>query len=236
MATHIHQTPGDVRAGVNKRLKQVGVMLVGVAVLLFAPAGDLAWVWAWVLLALYLAGILITGSMLLRDHPETIAARAEATGQRGWDRVVGGLWALAMMATLVVAGLDVRWGWSAPLMLDLHLVGAAGFGGGLGLFMWAMRSNAAFATVSRIGAAGEHRVCSSGPYRWVRHPGYIGAVVQAFATPLLLGSLWAFIPGIVAALAMVARTALEDAMLRAELPGYALYSEHVRYRLVPGLW
>ena len=110
MATHIHQTPGDVRAGVNKRLKQVGVMLVGVAVSLFAPAGDLAWVWAWVLLALYLAGILITGSMLLRDHPETIAARAEATGQRGWDRVVGGLWAPARMAPLVVAGPDVRWG------------------------------------------------------------------------------------------------------------------------------
>lgn len=236
MATHIHQTPGDVRAGVHKRMKQVVVMLVGVAVLLFAPAGDLAWLWAWVLLALYLAGILITSLVMLRAHPETIAARAEATGQRGWDRIVGGLWALSMLATLVVAGLDVRWGWTDPLALEIHITGAFGFAVGLGLFMWAMASNAAFATVSRIGPTGEHRVCSSGPYHWVRHPGYIGAVVQAFATPLLLGSLWALLPGVVAAVAMVARTALEDAMLRAELPGYALYSEHVRYRLVPGLW
>ncbi|MBL8096791.1 MAG: hypothetical protein JNL73_21625 [Anaerolineales bacterium] len=236
MTAHVQRSATEVRAGVNKRLKQVGVMLVGVAVLLFAPAGSLTWGWAWVLLGLYLAGSLLAGSLVLRIHPETIAARAETTGQRGWDRIVSGLWALAMVATLAVAGLDVRWGWSDRLALELHLIGAAGFAGGLGLFMWAMVSNAAFATVSRIGPADEHRVCSSGPYHWIRHPGYFGAIVQAFATPLLLGSLWAFVPGVAAGLAMLARTALEDAMLRVELPGYALYSEHVRFRLVPGVW
>lgn len=79
-------------------------------------------------------------------------------------------------------------------------------------------------------------MCTTGPYRFVRHPGYVGAIVQAFGAPLLLGSLWALIPGALAALLMIVRTALEDRMLRAELAGYAEYAQQVRFRLLPGIW
>ncbi len=236
MSASDHDPEVRLQQGVRKRLTQVVVTFLLIAALLFAPAGDIAWSWGWMLLGIYIAGAVVTGARMLRLNPATIAARAEATGQRGWDRAVGGGWAVATLATLIVAGLDWRWAWTPELALPVHLSGMLGFSAGLGLFMWAMVSNAAFATVARVGPEGQHRVCSTGPYRWVRHPGYVGAIIQAFATPFLLGSLWALVPGLIAAIAMIIRTRLEDAMLRAELPGYAAYSDQVRYRLAPGLW
>ncbi len=77
---------------------------------------------------------------------------------------------------------------------------------------------------------------SAGPYRCVRHPGYVGAIGQSLGVPLLLGASWALVPGIIAAALMVLRTALEDRTLQHELAGYAEYARGVRYRLLPGIW
>jgi len=99
-----------------------------------------------------------------------------------------------------------------------------------------MIANAYFSTAVRIQSDRGHTVCSTGPYRFVRHPGYVGYILQALGVPILLGSLWALIPGITAAVCMIMRTSLEDRMLQAELPGYQDYIQKVRYRLVPGIW
>jgi len=107
---------------------------------------------------------------------------------------------------------------------------------GLGLTSWAMIANAYFSTAVRIQSERGHTVCSRGPYRFVRHPGYVGFILQSLSAPFLLGSIWALIPGILAAVLMVIRTALEDRTLQAELPGYPEYVQNVRYRLVPGIW
>jgi len=81
-----------------------------------------------------------------------------------------------------------------------------------------------------------HTVATGGPYRYVRHPGYLGSILFQIATPLILGSLWALIPGVLAALLLVVRTALEDGTLQDELDGYNEYARRVRYRLLPGVW
>ena len=99
-----------------------------------------------------------------------------------------------------------------------------------------MIANAYFSTAVRIQTDRGHTVCRTGPYRYVRHPGYLGFILQSIAVPILLGSLWALVPGIVAAALMVVRTALEDRTLQAELLGYQQYSREVRYRLIPGIW
>jgi protein-S-isoprenylcysteine O-methyltransferase Ste14 len=107
---------------------------------------------------------------------------------------------------------------------------------GLALFSWSMVENAHFATVVRIGRNGEHKICDRGPYRFVRHPGYVGGILQALGLPLILASWWALLAGASAALILVVRTVLEDQALRQDLAGYVQYAQRVRYRLVPGVW
>jgi protein-S-isoprenylcysteine O-methyltransferase Ste14 len=81
-----------------------------------------------------------------------------------------------------------------------------------------------------------HRVCDTGLYGIVRHPGYLGMLLTLLAVPLVLGSYWAFVPAGVAAILLVVRTALEDRFLSAHLPGYAAYAARTRRKLVPGVF
>jgi protein-S-isoprenylcysteine O-methyltransferase Ste14 len=107
---------------------------------------------------------------------------------------------------------------------------------GYALFLWAMASNAFFAEGVRIQQERGHTVAAGGPYRYVRHPGYVGAILSQAATPFLLGSAWALIPSVASAALYVVRTYLEDQALRQELPGYEAYAQRTRYRLLPGVW
>jgi protein-S-isoprenylcysteine O-methyltransferase Ste14 len=141
-----------------------------------------------------------------------------------------------MLAVLVICGLDERFGWSPPLSLAVHVLGAAGFVLGQLLFTWAMASNVFFSTMVRLQAERGQAVASSGPYRYVRHPGYVGYTVAALGNALLLGSLWGLVPAAVVGVGMVVRTALEDRTLQEQLEGYKEYAQRVRYRLVPGIW
>jgi protein-S-isoprenylcysteine O-methyltransferase Ste14 len=227
----------DVKAGIIKRVIQVFFLIAFQAAMLFLSSGRLDWLWAWVYIGFYLAAALINATFMLRYSPETIARRAEARGMKDWDKVVGGLFGVMyFVVILLIAGLDVRFGWTGQIALALQIAAVVAFGLGYALFSWGMISNAHFATVVRVQGDRGHTVCNTGPYRFVRHPGYIGGMIQSLALPLVLGSLWAFIPGVLAALLLVARTAMEDRTLREELPGYAEYTQRVRYRLLPGVW
>jgi protein-S-isoprenylcysteine O-methyltransferase Ste14 len=107
---------------------------------------------------------------------------------------------------------------------------------GFGLFLWAMASNAYFSEGVRIQEERGHTVATNGPYHYVRHPGYSGAILAQLATPLLLGSIWAVIPSLLSAGFYVIRTYLEDKTLILELPGYSDYVKQTRYRLLPWVW
>ena len=227
----------SVAAGIVARAGTVAIFLIVQAVILFVAAGRLSWTWAWVYLGICLVSLAINGTIMLRTSPETIAERGRPQATQDWDKVVGGLWALVLYLVLpLVAGLDVRFGWTRELGVAWNLAGAVVLAAGLGLGGWAMIANAYFSTAVRIQSERGQTVCRSGPYRFVRHPGYVGFILQSLGTPILLGSFWALIPGIVAVALIVIRTAFEDRMLRAELPGYGEYTQQVRYRLVPGVW
>ena len=227
----------NVGAGILKRIGTLAIFFVLIAVILFLAAGRLNWTWAWVYLGICLVSVLINGTIMLRTSPETIAERGELKMTKKWDKVVSGLYALAMYFALpLVAGLDVRFGWARDISVAWHVAGAVVFAVGLELSAWAMIANAYFSTAVRIQSDRGHTVCSTGPYRFVRHPGYVGFILQSISVPFLLGSLWALIPAITATVLMIIRTSLEDRMLQAELPGYQDYVQKVRYRLVPGIW
>ena len=240
MYMHPVAAPADprLRSGIAKRMSQVFITIAFQAAVLFLAAGRLAWLWAVVFLGLNLLGVCINAFFLLRHHPETVAERAEAKGMKDWDKIIGTLWSLMQfLFLLLVAGLDVRYGWTAPPPpLWVHLAGSVVFALGFALFSWAMITNAYFTAAVRIQTERRQTVCHTGPYRCVRHPGYVGAILQSLAVPFLLGSPWALLPGGMAALLMVIRTSFEDRTLHAELQGYADYARRVRYRLLPGIW
>jgi protein-S-isoprenylcysteine O-methyltransferase Ste14 len=185
----------NIVAGIAKRIGTVASFIVVIAAVLFLAAGRLDWTWAWVYLGICLVSVAINGAITLRASPETIAARGEAQLTRKWDQVIGGFYALALYFALpLVAGLDVRFGWTHP-GLAWHVAGAVLLAAGLELAAWAMIANAYFSTAVRIQSDRGHTVCRTGPYRFVRHPGYVGFILQSLWVPLLLGSLWALVPG-----------------------------------------
>lgn len=226
-----------MKAGIVARAAQIGIMFLLIAGLLFGGAGTLDWFWGWLYVLIYLASVLVN-AWFLRHRPELIAERGRpAESMLAWDKVLGGLWAVTVFVALpLVAGLDLRFGWTGPVDVAWHLLGAALFAAGLALFGWAMVVNAYFSTVARLQRDRGQTVCREGPYRLVRHPGYAGAILESIGSPLLLGSVWALLPAATAVACMAARTLLEDRMLLAELPGYAEYASEVRQRLVPLVW
>jgi protein-S-isoprenylcysteine O-methyltransferase Ste14 len=230
----------EERREIIKWIVQAALGLVGYGLLLFFSAGRLDWVWGWVLLALLAAFLAAHPLILIPINPALLAERERGLFDprvKPWDRwitaLAGGVFPLA---SWVVAGLDVRFGWAGALPLAAHLGGLLVTVLGYALFLWAMASNAFFAEGVRIQTERGHTVATGGPYGCIRHPGYAGAILSMLATPFLLGSLWAVIPSLVAALLYVARTWLEDKTLMEELPGYTAYARRTRSRLLPGIW
>lgn len=229
----------EVKRGVVAWIVKAAGGLVFFGVLLFLCAGRLDWVWAWVFLGLFGAASVIHVAILIPTNPELLAERAKGlrVGTKGWDKVLVSLAAgLLPMASWIIAALNVRFGWEPPMPLWLHLCGAMGFAVGWAVLLWATASNSAFDTTVRIREEGGHAVATGGPYQYVRHPGYVGAILYQLATPFLLGSWWALIPMIFSVPLYLIRTALEDRMLQSELEGYTEYARKVRYRLLPGVW
>jgi protein-S-isoprenylcysteine O-methyltransferase Ste14 len=145
--------------------------------------------------------------------------------------------ALFLAVDLAAAGLDVgRLHWTGRLSASVYVLAYIGYAAGCAVMMWAMRVNRFFSSVVRIQTERGHRVIDTGPYAWVRHPGYVGALLYVPCTALTLGSLWALLPAAAISAALIVRTHLEDETLQSELPGYRDYAARVRWRLVPGLW
>jgi protein-S-isoprenylcysteine O-methyltransferase Ste14 len=203
----------------------------------FVAAGGWGWWAGWAYIGLLTAGQIATAVIVKRRDPELLGRRAEVgEGTVGWDKVILGLFALTYCAELIVAAFDAGRGWM-PLPGWLWPAGAALYVGGVAFVTWAMSVNTHFEKTVRIQTDRDHAVCDRGPYAHIRHPGYVGAILGfPLATPFLLGSGWAFAPAAVCVAVLVIRTAAEDRMLHAELPGYAEFAGRTRFRLLPGLW
>jgi len=233
-----HMTP-DVKRGVISWIAKAVGGLVFFALLLFLSAGRWDWIWAWVFLGLFLIASIVNVLILIPTNPALLADRSRGIreGTKGWDKWITSFAAgLLPMASWVIAALDVRNEWSPQMSLVLHVGGSVFFALGWAMLLWATASNAFFSTTVRIQEERSHTVQTGGPYQFVRHPGYVGAIVYQLATPFLLGSWWALIPMTLSAPLYVLRTALEDRTLHEELDGYRDYAQRVRYRLLPGIW
>jgi len=212
-------------------------LLVVFACTLFAAAGRLDWPRAWGYLLVVCLLDIVTLSLLAVLAPETLNRRGTmGAGVKPFDKAFAALWLILSLCTAALAGLDaVRFGWS-QLPEFLFGVGALVVTLGVGFGTWAMVVNEHFEQLVRIQDDRAHCVVTSGPYRLIRHPGYLGFIVGALATPGMLGSAWTFVPAGLLVLLVVVRTHLEDGVLRRELPGYEEYTRQTRFRLVPLIW
>ncbi|HKP25110.1 MAG TPA: isoprenylcysteine carboxylmethyltransferase family protein [Dongiaceae bacterium] len=220
---------------IQKSLVGLAIMLV----LLFVPAGTLAWPAGWVFLVEFgIASALIT-RWLLRHNPALLEERMKPLIQRGqklWDKRLMTAFLVLWCAWFVVMSLDaVRFDWS-HMSLWLQGIGALAIAVAMYIMFLIMRTNSFAVPVVKIQAERGHRVISDGPYAIVRHPMYGGTLLLIAGIPLLLGSWWglAFAPLIV--LLFAVRAVMEERALMAELPGYTDYAARVRYRLVPYVW
>jgi len=203
---------------------------------LFASAGrcDVPAVW-WAYLGLWLT-VSVVGA--LGADPGLVRERLRpGPGARESLPLAGSIAGALTASHFVIAGLDVgRFHWSDSVPAGLAWSGLAVLAASLAIAQWATRENPFFSSVVRIQAERGHRVVSSGPYGYVRHPGYAGAIGVALSSGVALGSWLSILPTLIAVAFLVRRISKEERVLRDELPGYASYQQQVHYRLVPGLW
>jgi len=220
-----------------RRFSQVIAYLLLWAAVLFASAGSFHWLRAWIYLSLYVGGLLMTVAIVLRANPEVIVARGRRhKDTKRSDKICIVIYTPLVFVLPLVAGFDaVRFHWSSLPFATLY-AGAALFVLGIGATIWAMAVNPFLEETVRIQTDRRHRVITAGPYRFVRHPMYVGIILSYLAAPLVLGSVWAYLPAAATILLFIWRTALEDRTLRQELPGYEEYAQRTRYRLLPAIW
>ena len=213
----------------------LGVAAMGVA--LFWSAGRIDWWAAWAAIAVWLAFYTAMDILLLRFNPELMAERlSPPKGAKTWDRTIMSIFRLTTLVRYILAGLDQRYGWTVGFPIAAQLAGLVVCVLSYALLAWAMTSNAFFSQLMRIQSERGHAVITHGPYRYVRHPAYVGMILFEPAMSILLASWPAIIAGGLCSILLILRTALEDRTLQAELPGYVDYAHQVRYRLLPGIW
>jgi len=228
----------DTTGGILKPLLRYAVFLLILPAALFISSGRLDWVLAWVFIGVLLTGAGLNTFIMIRKNPGLFAERSQTReGAKTWDKVLSRLMGVfGSVGMLVIAGLDVRFGWSPQIPLVLQIAALVTSVLGYVLTSWAMASNRFFSAVVRIQTDRGHTVVSSGPYQLVRHPGYAGGIICTLTMPIILSSLWAFILVGLLISTYIVRTALEDRTLQNELDGYKEYAQQVRYRLLPRIW
>jgi protein-S-isoprenylcysteine O-methyltransferase Ste14 len=227
----------QVRRGVTRWAIRETMGIVMLALLLFLAAGTVNWSAGWAMVIIMAGWVIATAAVVIPRYPELLAERVgPKKGAKKWDVALAGPLGIAMMIMWIVAGLDLRYGWSSGISPLAQIVAMFIVIAGYALVVWATGVNAFFSAVVRIQAERGHTVISSRPYRYVRHPAYVGMILVVLGAPIMLGSWWALIPGVISAVLVLVRTSLEDKTLQAELPGYKEYAQRTRCRLLPGVW
>ncbi len=211
------------------------------AVALMWPAGTWKWWEAWVLVVLWTLYGLVIINYLLRKDPILLAERLKLVPlqkeQKDWDKALMLLFFVAGIGLYLLPGFDViRYEWSDPLPLWVRITAMFVHIPCFVLLGWIMRENTYLSQVVKVDKERDHKVITTGPYAYVRHPMYTVVIILMFAVPIALGSRYALIISLFLMVLLIVRTYLEDRTLHAELAGYTEYAKQTVYRLIPGIW
>lgn len=203
----------------------------------------ISWQWdwweAWFYALVSILGFIISRYLAWRRNPDILAERSkflQHDNPEPFDKILSPLLGLVGGLIPIAAGLDARFGLAVEFGLVVKAASVVLFLAGYVLGSYALIENAFFSGMVRIQEDRNQHVVNTGPYKWVRHPGYSGALITYIATPFLLESLWTFVPVALSFVILFLRTALEDKTLQVKLEGYREYAQKVRDRLIPGIW
>ena len=223
---------------IAKWLLQNLIWVVALGALLFVSAGTLHWPAAWVFLATSAVIGIGFGWWLAKTDPALLAERMRPMMQKNQpaaDKKFMLVFGVVALIWFLAIGFDKRMH-ASDIPVALQALGLAMLLLTTGFIMWVMRANSFAAPVVKVQTERGHRVVSTGPYAWVRHPMYSGTILFFVGVPLLLGSWWGVALSPLFVILFAVRSGIEERALIAGLPGYADYTRRVRYRLVPGLW
>lgn len=209
----------------------IGLLLVGL--LIFLPAGTLAYPGGLLFLCLLFVPMLIMGIVMLARARDLLAKRLDAKEKQAAQKGVQSLAGLVFMAGFVLAGLDFRFGWS-DMPLPVVIAASVIFLIGYALYAEVMRENAYLSRTVKVEEG--QTVISTGLYGIVRHPMYLASVLMFLSIPLVMGSWYALIPFAFYPFLMIVRILDEEKLLTAELSGYEEYKRKVKFRLIPFIW
>ena len=205
--------------------------------IIFISAGRLVY-WQGLIYVIICLIMSILSYTVLRIDPELLNERSKpGEGTKDWDKKILGLSFLMTLSMYIIAGLDSgRYHWSPGFHWSLTVIGIILTISGQLLFLIAQKQNKFFSSTVRIQTNRGHVVCDTGLYKIVRHPAYLGSIIQSLGFPLLFGSLWSIIPICLLVILFLTRTNLEDKTLKEELKGYPEYSDKTRYKIIPYVW
>jgi protein-S-isoprenylcysteine O-methyltransferase Ste14 len=227
----------------QKNGKKSGILIKGFFALLIMLtiiliiAGRLDYWQAWVFgIANFF--VVLTLSLKFSDISKLMKERTKPGSEtKWWDRLFWAFFGPMNLAIIIIASLDAgRFHWSSPIPLFVYSLGYMVYLLSSSLHFWAIKVNRFYSSTVSIQSEKGQQVIQSGPYRFVRHPGYLGIALMVVCIAIVLGSLWAIIPAACVVVLLVLRTVLEDSALQQELPGYSAYAKNVRFRLLPKIW
>lgn len=217
-------------------IKHITGTLLFFAILFFSAGRIIYWPGLiYLIIALIMVSLNYT---VLRIDSNLLNERSKpGEGTKQWDKIILGLAFLTTISMYIIAGLDSgRYHWSPDFPWSIIVLGIILTITGQLLFLVAQKQNKFFSSTVRIQTDREHTVCETGLYKIVRHPAYLGSIIQALGFPLLFGSLWSVIPIGLSIILFIIRTNLEDKTLKNELTGYLEYSGKTQYKIIPFVW
>jgi len=225
---------------VNSKLlvAQIAILFLVLALVLFLPAGTIAWRPAWIFLVLFFCFVISVTLWLYKHNPGLLQERMIVfkSDQEAWDKVLFTLTEGLFFAWLGLMPLDaVRFRWS-QMPVWLQVIGAILLLCSFYLFFLTFRENPYLSSAVRIQTERGQTVISTGPYHYVRHPMYAAFIPFVLGTPLLLGSWYGVLLGPILVVIVAIRALLEERLLRKKLKGYDIYMAQVKYRLIPYVW
>lgn len=208
-----------------------GLLMVGL--LIFLPAGTLAYTYGWLLIFLLFAPMLIAGFVMLKKSPEFLKRRLDAKEKQGTQKGVVAFSGIMFLVGFVVAGLDFRFGWSTVptwVVVTATLLFLLAYA----LYAEVMRENAYLSRTIKVEEG--QKVVDTGLYGVVRHPMYMATILLFLMIPIVLGSWYALTVFALYPAIIIVRLKDEEDLLTRELPGYTEYKQKVKYRMIPFVW